>query len=95
MDDRLEKTIFLCLSFVLDDILFKEGGGGLSFHHLCGFEFLNATCLVIHFLLSLAEQKNEGPFVSPKGCPQLLLTLISYQIRVSNLFIQSKCIKEV
>ena len=52
MDDwPKENNLFLChMVFHLEAM-----EGGISFRHLCGIDFLKATCLVIYFLPSFGQ----------------------------------------
>jgi hypothetical protein len=56
VDDQPHECRRFC-ALALFHMLFHLGEveGGISFHLLCGIDFLRATCFVIHFLPSLAE----------------------------------------
>ena len=71
MDDRPKvNCLFLCFSFMPNDVPLREcGGGGTSFLHLCRIDFLRAICLVIHFLPFFGRiGKERGCLQSPPPC---------------------------
>ena len=53
-------NLFLCLSFVPNDIPLRGSAWGISSCHLCKFNFLKTSCLIIQYFPILAEYPKKG-----------------------------------